>query len=64
MTYVACEDCGCRIYGRFCTNCHEEVFIEAQYLEDGECAPQLIADLAQGHRDKKLYREATGKELP
>jgi hypothetical protein len=52
------------MYGGFCTNCHEEVFIEEQSLMDGEGPSQLIADLAQHHRDRKLYRDMTGKELP
>ena len=55
-----CEDCGCRVYGGFCTNCQEEIFIEAQYLEDGECAPQVIADSAQQQRDERFFRDHRG----
>lgn len=28
-----CSDCGCRVYDGACTNCHEEIYIEAQYHE-------------------------------
>lgn len=26
MTYEACKDCGCRVYG-VCSNCNEELYI-------------------------------------
>ena len=29
-----CEDCGCKVYGGYCTNCNEEHYIEEQYNED------------------------------
>ena len=28
-----CEDCGCKVYGGRCTNCHEELYILDQYYE-------------------------------
>lgn len=28
-----CKDCGCKIYGGHCVNCHEETFIYEQYRE-------------------------------
>ncbi len=28
-----CENCGCRVYRGLCTNCHEENFIEDQYID-------------------------------
>ena len=28
-----CEDCGCRVYNGRCTNCHEELYILDQYIE-------------------------------
>jgi hypothetical protein len=31
MSY--CEDCGCKVYNGACTNCHEEVFIFDQYID-------------------------------
>ena len=31
MTY--CEDCGCKIIGGHCVNCHEEVHILNQYID-------------------------------
>ena len=42
-----CEDCGCEMDGGFCPNCHEEVFIAAQYSEIGECVPESIAKKAR-----------------
>ena len=28
-----CPDCGCKMYNGVCTNCHEEMYIEDQYIE-------------------------------
>ena len=42
--YATCEDCGCRIYDGYCTNCDEVVFIAQQYYSDGESCPQSLAD--------------------
>ena len=32
-----CPDCGCKSYGGACTNCHEEIYIMQQHLEDPCC---------------------------
>lgn len=53
MGYVACEDCGCRMYGGFCTNCDEEHFIADQYRADGESVPQSIADAEAEQRRRR-----------
>jgi hypothetical protein len=42
---IACEDCGSRMYGGFCTNCDEEHFIADQYRSDGESVPLSIAQI-------------------
>lgn len=34
MTY--CEDCGCKVYGGHCVNCHEETFIAEQNYSNDE----------------------------
>jgi len=44
-----CEDCGCIMDGGFCTNCHEEVFIEEQYTELHEEVPISIAKKSSEH---------------
>ena len=31
-----CPDCGCKVIGGHCTNCHEEVFIFQQDQENDE----------------------------
>ena len=49
MSY--CEDCGCKVYNGFCTNCHEEVYIEEQYYDIGEPVPELISEMANNHRE-------------
>jgi hypothetical protein len=45
-----CENCGCKVYDGFCTNCHEEVYIEEQYYELGEGCPDIIYEKAQEQR--------------
>ena len=37
-----CKDCGCKMYDGFCTNCHEEIFIQDQYIELNEDVPESI----------------------
>ena len=35
MSYKTCEDCGTKLYGGACSNCHEETFIcEQNYGND------------------------------
>lgn len=43
MNYQTCEDCGCKVYGGHCVNCHEETFITAQYRDLHEQVPEVIA---------------------
>ena len=34
MTY--CKDCGCKVYGGICSNCHEELYIienQSEYID-------------------------------
>ncbi len=54
-----CEDCGCSMSGGFCSNCHEEVFIEAQYSEQGMEVPESIAKKASEQiNDKNRIKQA------
>jgi len=60
MAYGACENCGSRVYGGYCVNCHEEVFIAEQYELDGEPVPDLLLDKIaefepQQDRDYPIY---------
>ena len=48
-----CEDCGCKMYNGFCTNCHEEVFIADQYRDLGEKVPKSIADKELEHLENQ-----------
>lgn len=34
MAYKTCEDCGTKLQGSRCPNCHEETFIRDQYIEN------------------------------
>lgn len=44
MAYQTCEDCGSKVYGGHCVNCHEETFIAQQYRDLNKPVPQSIAD--------------------
>ena len=60
MRFIACENCGCRVYNGLCVSCDEECFIEEQYLMDGESPPVVIADAATEQRrvrDQKRLQE-------
>lgn len=52
-----CEDCGCKVYGGHCINCHEETFIAEQYRDLGEPVSKNIADkeLEQSVKLSKTY---------
>jgi hypothetical protein len=45
------------MYGGFCTNCDEEIFIEEQYLMWEGSVPQGIADTAEEQRQRKRELE-------
>lgn len=47
-----CENCGERSYNGLCTNCHEECYIEEQYIELGEPVPDVILKKSQEHKRK------------
>jgi len=42
-----CEDCGCKVYGGHCVNCHEEIYIERQYHDLNQDVPPIIYDKAR-----------------
>jgi hypothetical protein len=44
MAYQGCENCGERVYGGYCVNCHEEVFIAEQYRRSGEPVPDVLLE--------------------
>lgn len=37
-----CKNCGERVFRGLCTNCHEENFIENQYIDLDMPVPELI----------------------
>lgn len=45
-----CEDCGCKVYNGRCVNCHEELYIMDQYIEQGMQLPSDDSDFM-----KKVY---------
>lgn len=39
-----CENCGCKVFNGRCTNCHEELYILDQYLEQDMELPAPDSD--------------------
>lgn len=35
-----CNDCGCKVYGGWCTNCNEVQFIRQQYVDQNMEIPE------------------------
>lgn len=57
-----CEDCGSKVYGGHCTNCHAETFIAEQYRELGEKVPESIAKKeAEQSYDERNWRATQSK---
>lgn len=54
MAYRTCEDCGTKLQGGRCPNCHEETFIRDQYIEDGLPLPDPDTDFMQ----KVMHQES------
>lgn len=48
-----CEDCGCKVYGGHCVNCHEETFIAEQYRDLDMEVPESILNA----EEKQSYEE-------
>lgn len=47
-----CEDCGCKVYSGRCTNCHEELYIMDQYIDQGMDLPDENSEFMQ-----KVYKQ-------
>ena len=50
-----CEDCGCRVYGGNCVNCHEETFIyEQDSMNDVyvDFSPEFMEKVKEQANDK------------
>jgi hypothetical protein len=45
-----CENCGCAEYNGACVNCHEEIYIEDQYYENGDMPPDSILKKTKDQR--------------
>jgi hypothetical protein len=49
-----CVNCGERVYRGLCTNCHEENFIEQQYIDLEETIPEQIYKKAR-ENERDIY---------
>lgn len=52
-----CENCGCKSYNGACTNCHEEIYIEEQYIDLEMPIPQTISNKAQECREDVKHQK-------
>lgn len=63
MARSECSNCGCAMYNRKCTNCHEAHFIEEQYMELDMPVPKLIQDEAvEARRKAKIQQKVEDEE--
>jgi hypothetical protein len=51
-----CEDCGCKCYNGACVNCHEEIYIEKQYIDLEMDVPKLISEKANEQRKQIVQK--------
>lgn len=47
-----CENCGCKVFNGRCVNCHEELYILDQYIEQGMPLPHDDSEFMQ-----KVYEQ-------
>lgn len=59
MSKKYCDNCGERSYNGACTNCHEEIYIEGQYIDLEMPIPKSIADKAAEQR-KEIHNNECG----
>jgi len=56
VTY--CENCGCKVFDGFCINCHEEIYIEEQYIDLDMPVPEIISEKANEFREEVKRMDA------
>ncbi len=49
-----CEDCGCKVYNGRCTNCHEELYILDQYIEQDMELPGEDSDFMKKVSEQEI----------
>lgn len=57
MAYKTCEDCGTKLQGGACPNCHEETFIRDQYIEQGMSLPGEDTDFMRKVEEQEKYKQ-------
>lgn len=57
MSY--CENCGCKVYGGHCVNCHEETFIfeQAQDLDDVTFSKEFLDKVNEQEQEAKRQKK-------
>lgn len=58
-----CENCGSRVYRGLCVNCHEENYIEDQYIELNEPVPESIYKKARENERDVYLMPVDDKDL-
>lgn len=53
-----CEDCGCKVFGGRCVNCHEELYIQDQYIEQGMPLPHDDTEFMRKVREQEIQVQA------
>jgi hypothetical protein len=54
MKLCTCENCGCKVYKGRCVNCHEELYILDQYIEQDMELPKEDSDFMKKVREQEI----------
>lgn len=59
MAYSTCENCGTKLQGGRCPNCHEETFIRDQYIEQNMPLPDPESDFMKkvAEQEKDIFKQ-------
>lgn len=55
MSY--CDNCGCKEYNGACTNCHESLYIEQQYIDLNMDVPDTLSKQCVKDREDIIRKE-------
>jgi hypothetical protein len=64
MSTTFCDDCGSKVYSGGCINCHEELYIMDQYIEQGMELPNENAEFMKRVKEQEIQIQQVQREHP
>jgi len=64
MDKTYCENCGSKVYGGHCVNCHEETYIARQNYQNDDrirFSDKFNKKLTEQAKEAKIIREKNGR---